>query len=322
MSVDLGIFHPRPDRAECGTHKHLTKYTNADLPEGTLDNNDWQKRFITTYEKWLGTHAEPWVVGENENLAALQAIWNVVYPHIDHVIDADGPVYYIANQRASEWRSSFGSAAVAMLKSSFDSENFSREDKITTADHLLRNNKFMYVDTTGASQTEYRGLFRSPWILHLFAGHYDSISGAIRVPGIEPLYSQDQQSLMSSLESELKTLDGDSQGALKIAIKLDTMQMYPKGALALCAVAVERALGIFAMPGNDSSSATFNRRWNKQVRKYREIIDRKLQPGSMEDIVLRAYPLMKASTIFSPSIVVIGGLDDDDVEDIEMFVDV
>ena len=42
----------------------------------------------------------------------------------------------------------------------------------------------------------------------------------------------------------------------------------------------------------------------------------------MEDIVLRAYPLMKTNTIISPSIAVIGDLDDDDVEDIEMFVDV
>jgi hypothetical protein len=41
-------------------------------------NNDWRKKFITTYEKWLGTRAEPWIVREYENLATLQAIWNKV----------------------------------------------------------------------------------------------------------------------------------------------------------------------------------------------------------------------------------------------------
>jgi hypothetical protein len=77
--------------------KHPTKYTNSDLPKGTLENNDWRRKFITTYEKWLGARAGPWIDKEDENAAAMQAIWDTVYPHIDYTIEVDGPVYYIVS---------------------------------------------------------------------------------------------------------------------------------------------------------------------------------------------------------------------------------
>ena len=80
-------------QVECG--KRPTKYTNSDLPQGTLDNNDWRKKFITTYQKWLGARAGPWINNKDENLATMQTIWDAVYPYINHTIEVDGPVYYI-----------------------------------------------------------------------------------------------------------------------------------------------------------------------------------------------------------------------------------
>ena len=85
----------RSGRNEGG--KCITKYTNADLPQGAQLNNTWRKKFITTYEKWLGTCTEPWDVEDTDSCMALQAIWNTVYPHIDYVVDADGPVFYIVS---------------------------------------------------------------------------------------------------------------------------------------------------------------------------------------------------------------------------------
>jgi hypothetical protein len=82
--------------------KHHMKYTHLDLPHGALDNNDWQKKFILTYEKWLGACVEPWLISKDPNhISALQAIWNAVYPHIDHVIDMDSPVYHIVSLSVS-----------------------------------------------------------------------------------------------------------------------------------------------------------------------------------------------------------------------------
>lgn len=81
-------------------------------------------------------------------------------------------------------------------------------------------------------------MFRSPFILELIAGHYDGISGAIRIPEFERPFSRDQRKLVNHLENRLRTLDADSREAVEIAVKLDTMRMYPVGALALCITAV------------------------------------------------------------------------------------
>jgi hypothetical protein len=74
--------------------------------------------------------------------------------------------------------------------------------------------------------------------LQLFASHYDSISGAIRVPGLEPTFSHDQLAVINTLKDKLKGLDRDAEEALVIVVKLDVMRMYPIGALAICTVAV------------------------------------------------------------------------------------
>jgi hypothetical protein len=74
-----------------------TKFTNCNLPQGSHDSNNWCRKFIPTYEKWLGTRTEPWIIDKNENVATLQTIWNAVYPHVDHIVDIDGPVYHIVS---------------------------------------------------------------------------------------------------------------------------------------------------------------------------------------------------------------------------------
>jgi hypothetical protein len=97
---DSDIAHPKKrsghtTQAQVEGGKRPTKYRNSDLPQGALENNNWRKKFITTYQKWLGARAGPWINSEDENLATMQTIWDAVYPHINHTIEADGPVYYI-----------------------------------------------------------------------------------------------------------------------------------------------------------------------------------------------------------------------------------
>jgi hypothetical protein len=108
LHIHIALFHfqlavkVEDTHLPLSTKKRTTrqsKYTNGDLPGGAHDNNDWRKRFITTYEKWLGMRAEPWIISERENVAALQAIWNVVYPHIDYVVDTECAVYHIVSIR-------------------------------------------------------------------------------------------------------------------------------------------------------------------------------------------------------------------------------
>jgi hypothetical protein len=77
---------------------------------------------------------------------------------------------------------------------------------------------------------------------------------------------------------------------------------------------VERALGVFAPAGGAFFSGHKHRnKWIEKVQKYSDIIERKLRPGSMEDIVLRACPFMDAGTFISSiSLQVINDLDDEE----------
>lgn len=87
---------------------------------------------------------------------------------------------------------------------------------------------------------------------------------------------------------------------------------------------MERALALFAAPADNASTAnadTFSRKWNKLVQKYREVIKIKLQDGSMEDILSKACPFMKAGTHLSPSVTLSDDLDDDVMEDLDMYAD-
>jgi hypothetical protein len=77
---------------------------------------------------------------------------------------------------------------------------------------------------------------------------------------------------------------------------------------------VEHALGVYA-PGGGAFFTRHSNKWTEKVQKYSDILEQKLQPGSMEDIVLKACPFMDASTnISSISVQVLHDLDDDDEE--------
>lgn len=73
--------------------RHRIRDTDSNLPHGVSDNDDWSKKFIPTYKKWLSTRVKPWIDDNDKSVAALQVIWRAVYPHIDYVIDADCSEY-------------------------------------------------------------------------------------------------------------------------------------------------------------------------------------------------------------------------------------
>jgi hypothetical protein len=70
------------------------------------------------------------------------------------------------------------------------------------------------------------------------------------------------------------------------------------------------------------SLATFSEKWNIQKRKYQKVINTKLRVASMEEIVLKACWYMKTNTFISTSIAVLGDFDDEEVDDIDAFIDI
>ena len=70
------------------------------------------------------------------------------------------------------------------------------------------------------------------------------------------------------------------------------------------------------------SLATFSEKWNIQKRKYQKVINTKLQVALMEEIVLKVCRYMKTNMFISTSIAVLSDFNDEEVDDIDVFIDI
>jgi hypothetical protein len=75
--VKVGPTSPPPKRVA----GRKDKPTNSDLPRGTLDNNAWRGRFISTYQRYLAGRVtdEAWGLEDDEAVSLMQKIWNYIY---------------------------------------------------------------------------------------------------------------------------------------------------------------------------------------------------------------------------------------------------
>ncbi|KAI9432302.1 hypothetical protein BJY52DRAFT_1132819, partial [Lactarius psammicola] len=212
------------------------------LPPGAEENNQFHGVFIPTYERWVGTQANPWVIPDDVAIPVLQAIWDTVYKDVPWTVNANDCVFERVTQRLYEWRSSFKCAADIMLEQFFECEEYcdvfkNYDDRqVWTAD-MLTDCKFVwavadkvsflhyfyatYYSQTTTCQDKRSGLMHAPFILQVFTTHLNSIVGAEDVPGLAAT-----------------GVDGDHVTAVA--------KYPPMGALALAAAAVKRTLQLWA----------------------------------------------------------------------------
>jgi hypothetical protein len=65
----------------------------APLPSGAEVGNMFRGTFIPTYERWVGTQANPWVIPDDVAIKTLQAIWDVVYLAVPWTVKANDCVF-------------------------------------------------------------------------------------------------------------------------------------------------------------------------------------------------------------------------------------
>ncbi|KAH9034007.1 hypothetical protein EDB83DRAFT_1784674 [Lactarius deliciosus] len=191
---------------------------NACLPPGAETNNRFRRVFIPTYERWVGTRANTWVIPDHVAIPVLQTIWDAVYMEdgVEWTFKANDPVFYCVNRRLCEWRASFKSTAEIMFEQFFEFSMFSYDERQEWAADELDNLKFVW----GNDEKGKRRFMHSPFILRVFAAHLISIAGAIDIEDLE--------------------VDGLPASASS------TQKYPPRGALALATAAVERVLQLWA----------------------------------------------------------------------------
>lgn len=55
-------------------------------------NNRFRLVFIPTYERWVGTQANPWVIPDDTAIQVLQTIWDTIYVDVPYTVTAGDTV--------------------------------------------------------------------------------------------------------------------------------------------------------------------------------------------------------------------------------------
>ncbi|KAF8433357.1 hypothetical protein L210DRAFT_795800, partial [Boletus edulis BED1] len=221
------------------------KYNNSHLSRGAMIDNKWCGILILTYAKWNGMLNVCWGTKSSSEVEVLQLLWNVIYKDkIPATVQSDKSIHTIATQRIAEWRGGFASASIMIIHSLINSnEAFnSPERQCELANFWLEGNWFLFEDVTGDSSKDYKGMWKSHFVLQMFAAHMHFIQGAMNIP----------------IKTGLKARHG-----------------YLKAALSLAGVAVKRtfvllrnkALTFEIIPptGKGKRKATGSKKWKANI---------------------------------------------------------
>ncbi|KAH7918156.1 hypothetical protein BV22DRAFT_915949 [Leucogyrophana mollusca] len=165
-----------------------TKYTNDDLPAGSTLNGAWRGVLIPSYVKWYGSMYHAWGVKPAEECKILQLHWDTVYAErIPAVVEVDGPIHYVSNQRLIEWRSGLASVSLSMVTSLVASDpKFQAPEGLRELGKFwLTDKRYLFKDISAKDKSHYTGMWQSAFILQVFAAHLNYVQGAVDVPDLE-----------------------------------------------------------------------------------------------------------------------------------------
>lgn len=209
QSIRKGVKRPQDNQADAGrlrssalpskrakTHHSVSgsqrsgsgvnnKYINSDLPSGCTINNAWRRLFISALAHYAAHYEDPWRICDEDFKVVLQVIWDVVYKHsIKHTVIIGGPVYHIAKQSLDNWRGGFAAVAVTVITAFFahDADFEDPRLRMEFANSMLEKNRFLFSQNEGLDDAAWTGLWRSPFVLHTFAHHFNFIQGRIEIP--------------------------------------------------------------------------------------------------------------------------------------------
>jgi len=157
MSADMAM---RP--------KSGNQWRNTDLPPIMLEEGAWRRSFIPTVFLWAGAQPNFWSIKAESLVTALQAIFDVTFPGINHNVQPKGWIIGLeclalifvsdyfnlhlkVNQCLCSWHSNFGSTAIALItnflvtsKNNETDENVDTDYEQELSASLLENWAFLY----------------------------------------------------------------------------------------------------------------------------------------------------------------------------------
>ncbi|KAG1792444.1 uncharacterized protein HD556DRAFT_1379572 [Suillus plorans] len=156
-------------------------YRTVDLPAAMQADQRWTKRYLPTIMLWAGSYEDIWVIPDEVLLHHAQLIFDAVYKDLNIFLVHNGVVHSLTAQRISEWRSNFGSTAIAIIMD-FMTRNseFAPSDLATS---LVHDWAFLYENPDSPSPLT---AYRSPFILQLLGtAHLNAVKGYVEVPSFD-----------------------------------------------------------------------------------------------------------------------------------------
>ncbi|KAG1717882.1 hypothetical protein EDD22DRAFT_964301, partial [Suillus occidentalis] len=228
--------------------KSGNQWQNTNLPPLMLEDGMWQRSFIPTVFLWAGAQPNFWSIETEKLLPALQAIFNIAYPGMNHKVQPRSPIIGLVNQRICSWCSNFRSMVIALvvnfLTTSKDNEDDDEDDdndndtnfeQMLIAE-LLKEWAFLYEDPEVRDPGQ---IYWSKFMLEMIeATHLNAVAGFLNVPAIntDDLQLQGVQAVIAACAASLKrafnfvskpkTLDNDQSiatGSVKGSTKSHRM---------------------------------------------------------------------------------------------------
>ncbi|KAG2029319.1 hypothetical protein BDR03DRAFT_987833 [Suillus americanus] len=185
---------PKPMRTTTKTSVTVAEKLNPPKKAKLEPGGAWHQRFIPTVFLWAGAQPKFSSIETKKLLPALQAIFDISFPGINHNIQPKGPIIGLVDQRICSWCSNFGSTAIALITSflaaSRDDENDDNDDDNNGAEYeqglatfLLKNWAFLYEDPETRDADK---IYRSVFMLELIeSAHINAIAGFLDVPALD-----------------------------------------------------------------------------------------------------------------------------------------
>ncbi|KAI9464859.1 hypothetical protein HD554DRAFT_2174927 [Boletus coccyginus] len=139
------------------------KYNNSHLPLGAIMDNKWHSVLISTYAKWNRMLSICWGTKSSYEVEVLQLLWDIIYKcRILAIIQCDDAIYIMATY---------------LIKSDENFNSLGGQHAFTN--FWLEDNHFLSKDISGDSVKDYRGMWKSTFIVQTLVTHIHFIQGAI-----------------------------------------------------------------------------------------------------------------------------------------------
>ncbi|KAG1730653.1 uncharacterized protein EDB91DRAFT_1252513 [Suillus paluster] len=163
--------------------KPRAQYWITDLPAPVQADHRWAKKFCPTMILWMGSLEDDliWTITDVKLLKHIQIIFDVVYPELSLKVAQNGVIFSLTIQRLSEWRSTFGSTAIALI---IDFLLTNADCDLQVLSHLLlKDYAFLFGDM---DLRDPLGVYHSAFMLQLFGkAHLACIGGHINIPTLK-----------------------------------------------------------------------------------------------------------------------------------------